>query len=69
MTRNEGTLDRAIRLIIGLVLLYVALFTGTAAALAVLLGVVGAVLVLTAAVGFCPLYAALGIRTCPLDKR
>lgn len=61
MTRNAGRLDRAIRLVVGVMLLglYGALdpplkyFT-----------LVGVLLVATAFSGFCPAYALLGINTC-----
>lgn len=69
MTRNEGTIDRWIRFIVGLALLYVTFFTGLQPALAVLVGIVATVLVITAVVGYCPLYAALGIRTNPLQQK
>jgi hypothetical protein len=31
--------------------------------------VVGAIMAVTAAVGFCPLYRVVGISTCPLDSK
>lgn len=68
MTANVGNLDRALRVILGLVLLVLpfvsgmALFqSGIATALSV---VVGLVLVATSAMRFCPLYRIFGIRTC-----
>ncbi len=60
--QNEGTLDRDIRLAVGLLLMIPSVFMLTgifqivAAALAV-------VLIVTAAMGFCPLYTVLGIKT------
>jgi hypothetical protein len=69
VTRNEGTIDRWIRFIVGLALFYVTFFTGLQPALAVLVGIVAAILVITAAVGFCPLYAALGVRTCTVQQK
>jgi Protein of unknown function (DUF2892) len=36
--------------------------------LAIILGVVGAVLIVTAAIGFCPLYALFGLNTCPMER-
>ncbi len=64
MKPNLGNIERAIRGVLGLV------FVGLAA-----LGtvgwwgyVVGVILVGTAAVSFCPLWAVLGINTCPVKK-
>lgn len=70
MTPNLGTLDRAFRLLLGLVLLAAPYASGlaifessTATTVSV---VVGIVLIATAAMKFCPLYRIFGIRTCKL---
>ncbi|MBB5205069.1 hypothetical protein HNQ51_002388 [Inhella inkyongensis] len=63
MQANVGSIDRIARVLIGLVLLALA-FTGTIGAW----GYIGIVPLATAALGFCPLYTVLGIRTCPLKK-
>lgn len=59
MKTNMGTIDRVLRLVVGLVLLYLA-FTGAIG----LWGYIGIVPVVTALVGFCPLYRIIGIQTC-----
>lgn len=64
MKTNEGTLDRALRVVAGLVLIGLAA-TGSVGAW----GYIGIVPLLTGAVGMCPLYAILGINTCPLKNR
>lgn len=65
MKRNMGNLDRGIRLAIAAIVA-VLIVTGTVSgALAIVLGVLAAVFVLTSAIGFCPLYAPFGISTCP----
>lgn len=61
MKTNEGTLDRAMRVIAGIVLLAL-LYTGTIG----IWGWVGLVPLLTGAIGWCPLYTVLGIKTCPV---
>lgn len=61
MTRNEGKIDRILRVIVGLVLIALAL-TGKFAPW----GWVGVVPLLTGLVGTCPIYSALGINTCKL---
>lgn len=63
MTRNVGTVDRAARAVVGLGALVWAFSTGMTSALGIVLLVVAAVLLVTAAVGFCPLYRLLGLST------
>jgi hypothetical protein len=57
---NEGTLDRVARVVVGLAVLSL-----TVVGPHTWWGLVGAIPLLTGLVGFCPLYAVLGIRTCP----
>lgn len=67
MTCNIGTADRAVRLVLGLVLLGLPLLTGFAAGTPWLWWaalVVGLVMLATAAMRVCPLYTLLGVRTC-----
>lgn len=68
MVRNEGTVDRIIRAIIGVVALVAAVAVGVGTVGGIVLLVLGGVLVVTAAVGFCPLYRVFGINTCPVRK-
>lgn len=61
MTRNVGGADRAVRVVIGLALLsLIWLLHGNVR----WVGLIGLVPLLTAAMGFCPLYLPFGIRTC-----
>jgi hypothetical protein len=62
--RNEGTLDRGLRGMAGLVLLALAVFAGLAGAAFWIVLAVGVVLLATAATGFCPAYRLLGLKTC-----
>jgi len=63
MKTNESGLDRIIRAIVGIIFLAL-YFTGTVTGtLGIVLIVLGAVLLLTGVVGFCPLYALLKINT------
>ena len=59
MTRNLGQLDRIARFIIGALLIVLAV-VGTIG----VWGFVGAILVGTAFVNFCPIYRVLGLKTC-----
>jgi hypothetical protein len=63
MTKNEGTLDRTLRVAAGLALIALA-WSGTIGAW----GWIGLVPLATGAVGWCPLYSMLGIRTCPVPR-
>ena len=56
---NMGTVDRAIRAVVGLVLISL-VFIGPQT----LWGWVGVIPLATAAVGFCPAYSPLGLSTC-----
>lgn len=60
MTQNVGILDRAVRVILGLALLAFASLSGHAYSW---IGWIGIIPVLTVVVGFCPLYAVLGLST------
>jgi hypothetical protein len=65
MKANVGSVDKALRIVAGLALLAWAI-RGEGAWHR--LGFIGIVPILTALVGFCPLYTVLGIRTCPVPK-
>lgn len=69
MTVNEGSLDRIIRAVVGVALLAAWVLGWIGGTLAVVLGVVAIVLVVTAAVGFCPLYRVFGMSTCPVPAK
>ncbi|MBD3769790.1 MAG: DUF2892 domain-containing protein [Rhodobacterales bacterium] len=58
---NEGTIDRVLRVIVGLALIAI-VFVGPKTPW----GWVGLVPLLTGLVGTCPLYTILGVRTCKL---
>ncbi|MEQ9694945.1 DUF2892 domain-containing protein [Shimia sp. SDUM112013] len=63
MPRNEGTLDRALRIIAGLVLLSL-VFVGPQT----MWGLIGIVPLATGLLGYCPLYQVVGLNTCPMKK-
>ncbi len=64
MKPNMGTADRIIRFIIAAIVA-VLFFTGAiSGTLGIVLMVLAGVFVLTSLIGFCPLYAPFGIRTC-----
>ena len=63
MSRNESNLDRMIRVAVAVIAFVAGVAVGSSSLLGIVLFVVAAVMLVTAAVGFCPLYRLLGIRT------
>lgn len=64
MTANVGSVDRIIRIILGLIFILLPFFSGWGALGTIISVVVGGVLVVTALMRFCPLYRLIGVRTC-----
>jgi len=64
MKPNVGAIDRALRIVVGLVLLGLTLanFIGP-------WGWIGIVPLATGLFRFCPAYTLFGLRTCPLDPK
>ena len=63
---NEGTIDRALRVIVGIALL--AAFFMYPDASWRYWTLIGVVPLLTGAIGTCPIYSMLGMSTCPVKK-
>ena len=63
MKFNVGSIDRVLRIVVGLVLVGLAA-TGTVG----VWGWIGVVPLATGLFGFCPAYKLLGINTCPMKK-
>lgn len=61
MKQNQSDIERVIRGIVGLVLLILTIFVS--GVLQIVLAIVGAILLATGIVGFCPLYKILGRNT------
>jgi len=65
MKANVGTIDRSIRIILGLALLSLLfLLDGRIR----WVGLIGVIPLLTAVASFCPLYSILGINSCSSSK-
>jgi len=66
MKANVGEIDKGIRIVAGLVLLaLVFVLEGSAR----WWGLIGVVPLATGLMGYCPLYALLGINSCPMVKK
>ena len=64
MKKNMGSLDRVIRIILAItfgVLIYTGKVNGT---IAMVLGVLGVVFLVTSIIQLCPLYLPFGLSTC-----
>ncbi len=66
MNKNTGTVDRAVRLILGVILLGLAWYywAGLGLIWGSLLVIAGVIALATSFIGSCPLYNILGINTC-----
>lgn len=64
MIKNESGLDRIIRVVIAIAAVLGASAVGFGTVGGWVLLAVAAIMVITAAVGFCPLYRVFGISTC-----
>ena len=62
MKKNMGAADRIIRVILGIVIIALGLMYKS------WWGAVGIIPILTAAMGYCPPYALLGVSTCRGSK-
>jgi len=63
MSTNESNLDRILRVAAAAVAVVAAIAVGASSVLGLVLLIVAAILLVTATVGFCPLYRLLGIST------
>jgi ABC-type transport system involved in cytochrome bd biosynthesis fused ATPase/permease subunit len=65
MTMNVGTVDRALRALVGVVALLGAFVFGWFSGWMVwAAAIVGVIMLVTAAVGMCPIYRLVGMNTC-----
>ena len=63
MKKNMGTIDRVVRIALAVAVLVLFLTHAISGPVAIVLGVIAAVLVLTSFVGVCPLYIPLKLST------
>ncbi len=64
MCKNLGTLDRVLRIVVGIVLIAL-VFVGPQTPW----GWIGVIPLATALIGWCPLYRLVGLRTCSVPKQ
>ena len=63
MTQNMGTTDKAIRISIAIVIGILYFTTTISGTLAIVLGILASIFVLTSFISFCPLYLPFNIST------
>lgn len=63
MKRNVGNADRVIRILLAVAVVAMIIGDVLSGTLAIILGVVAALLLLTSAMGFCPIYFPFKIST------
>ena len=64
VTCNVGGADRAIRIALGVALAAFAFLSNVDTVWKVIMGVVAAIALVTATIGYCPLNSLLGINSC-----
>jgi len=64
MNINVGTIDRVVRIVVGVLLIAFAIPVGFPSTGWNWIGWIGVVPIITAAVGYCPAYSVLGLSTC-----
>jgi hypothetical protein len=65
---NVGTIDRVVRIVVGLALIAFALGYIAPGVSLRWIGWIGVIPLATAIFGTCPLYSLLGMSTCPIAK-
>ncbi len=68
ITKNIGSVDRVVRMLIA-VLLFLTAFFFAYGVLQIVLYILAIAMVVTSLVRFCGLYTLLGVTTCPLDEK
>lgn len=63
MKKNMGSADRVVRLLLAAVVVVLLATGAISGTLAVILGILAVIFVVTSAISFCPLYLPFGIST------
>ncbi len=67
MKKNIGTIDKSIRIIAAILIAFLYYTNVISGTLAIVLGILAAVFIITSFMNFCPLYLPFGINT--LNKK
>lgn len=63
MMKNESSIDRLVRVVVAVVAIVIAFVVGAGSVLGIILFVVAAIMLITASLGYCPVYRLIGFRT------
>lgn len=69
MKKNMGTIDRALRAVLAVVIIVLFFMGSISGTAAIVLGVFSGILLLTSATGVCPLYGPFGITTMKKEEK
>jgi hypothetical protein len=69
MKVNAAHWDRALRAIAGVVLFAVAIYSNLGSIISIILGILGAIMLIVAITGTCPVYSLIGVSTLKEKKK
>lgn len=69
MKINMGKIDRALRFLLGALVVYLYFTHQLSGGWAIVLGIFAIIFIITSFIGFCPMYTLLGIRTNKKEKK
>ncbi len=68
MKKNVGATDITIRLVIAAASAILIVFGVFSLWIDIILGIFGAIMLVTSLIGFCPIYSIFGFNTCELEE-
>jgi len=68
MKINMGKIDRILRFLLGVLVIYLYFTNQISGLWAIVLGIFAIIFIITSFIGFCPVYTLLGIRTNKKEK-
>jgi hypothetical protein len=69
MKKNVGIIDKIFRIVVAIVIAYVLYAQLLVGVWAIVLGVFGFIMLVTALTGFCGIYKVFGFKTCPAKSK
>ena len=67
MTCNVGGVERPIRILVGIFMIGIGTFADLSLSATAIAATLGSIALLTGVIGYCPLWALLGLSTCPVQ--
>ena len=69
MKKNVGIIDKIFRIVVAIVIAYILYAKILVGVWAIVLGVFGLIMLVTALTGFCGIYKVFGFKTCPAKSK